>query len=106
MHAISLADELAETRAEIARLKGREAALRAAILAWDGPVPEGRWSRVEVVEKRARVFDKTLLPAPIRENPAFWRDRVTAYVKCVPVQFAGTRPGGSRHPTRKVALSG
>lgn len=95
MHALSLADDLADIRAEIARLKAREAALRAAILGRRGQVPDGRWARVEIVERRSRVFDKALLPEDIRTDPRFFRERVTSYVRCLPVQVAGSRPGGS-----------
>lgn len=100
MHEIGLADQLAETRAEIKLLRQREAALRAAILGWDGPVPDGRWSRVEIAKVKARVFDRALLPIHVQEDPQFWRDRITTYVKCLPVQVAGSRPGGSRFPTQ------
>jgi hypothetical protein len=93
MHKLSPADELAELRAEIARLKLREATLRNAILSGD-PAP-GRWHRVEVSEHRARIFDARLLPPQIRDNPAYWRERVTQVVKCLPVQprAIGDRPG-------------
>ncbi|SEQ15067.1 hypothetical protein SAMN04488092_104225 [Thalassovita taeanensis] len=99
MNEMGLADELAETRAGIARLKEREAALRAAILAQRHDVPDGRWSRVEVVERRARVFDKALLPTEIREDPRYWREKLTRYVQCLPVQVQRARPGW---PIRRV----
>jgi hypothetical protein len=83
MYTLSPADELADIRAEIARLKAREAILRATILA--APPQPGRWHRVEVKEMRARVFDASLLPVQIRENPAYWRERVSQVVKCLPV---------------------
>ncbi|MEL7092970.1 MAG: hypothetical protein AAFN94_14655 [Pseudomonadota bacterium] len=106
MHAHSLADALSDVRAEIGRLRQREAALRAAILAKRGQVPPGRWNRVEIVEQRARIFDRTLLPREIASNPAYFRDRVTTYVKCLPVQVGGTRPDGSppanTHPGASV----
>lgn len=95
MHQISLADELADTRAEIVRLKQREATLRAAILERRGQVSPGRWHRVEVVERRSRVFDQKLLPTEVANNPAYLRERVTRYVKCLPVQVGGSRPGGT-----------
>lgn len=95
MHEIALADALADVRAEIARLKQREAALRAAILQRRGQVPPGRWHRVEVVERRSRRFDKALLPDTILSDPAYWRERVTRYVRCLPVQVGGSRPAGS-----------
>lgn len=105
MHDLSLADELAETRTEIARLKAREAALRAAILERQGQVPDGRWARVEVVVRKAQVFDKALLPESIREDPRYWRERATTYVSCRPVQVAGSRREGSPRNSRKTPLS-
>lgn len=83
MYTLSPADELADIRAEIAKLKAREAILRTAIIAM--PPPPGRWHRVEIMEMRARVFDASLLPAQIRDNPAYWRERVSHVVKCLPV---------------------
>ena len=83
MYTLSPADELADIRAEIAKLKAREAVLRLAIIAV--PPQPGRWHRVEIKELHARVFDATLLPAQIRNNPAYWRARVTHVVKCLPV---------------------
>jgi hypothetical protein len=93
MYKPNLADELADIRAEIARLKLKEAALRTAILA--APPQAGRWHRIEVVEQKSRVFDARLLPPQIRDNPAYWRDRITQVVKCLPVQMrnAPDRPG-------------
>lgn len=93
MHKLSPADELAEIRAEIAKLKAREATLRTAILSQE-PAP-GRWHRVEITEHHARVFDARLLPSQIRDNPAYWRERVTQVVKCLPIQARaiGDRPG-------------
>jgi hypothetical protein len=83
MYTLSPADELADLRAEIAKLKAREAALRTLIIAM--PPQPGRWHRIEIKEMRARVFDATLLPPQIRENPAYWRERVSQVVKCLPV---------------------
>lgn len=106
MHEINLADELADVRAQIASLKDREAALRAAILQRRGQVPDGRWSRVEVVERTAQIFDKALLPPDILRDPRYWRTRVSRYVKCVPVQLGGSRPAGPRsglRPSRSQA---
>lgn len=93
MHSIAPADELAELRAEIARLKTREAQLRAALLAAPPEGLGGRWHRVEVSQHRIRQFDPLLLPAAIRENPAFWRERVQTNVRTVPVQASNPRPG-------------
>ena len=91
MHSLSPADELADLRADIARLKLLEAALRAKILASPDTQSIGRWHRIEVLVTKARVFDAKLLPAAIRDNPQFHRDRVTQVVRCVPVE--AKRPG-------------
>jgi hypothetical protein len=93
MHKLSPADELAEIRAEIAKLKAREATLRNLILSQEPAV--GRWHRVEVTEHRARVFDARLLPTHIHDNPAYWRERITQVVKCLPIRARaiGDRPG-------------
>lgn len=101
MHQMSLADELAEVRAELARLKLREARLRAAVLAAPAAVPPGRWSQVAVVESLTRVFDPSLLPADLREDPRFQRERRVLMVKTLPVQgtLPGPRPGW---PIRRV----
>jgi hypothetical protein len=101
MHKMSPVDELAETRAEIARLKLREAALRQAVLA--GVAVAGRWYRAEVRDARARVFDPALLPPQVRDNPAYWRERITRVVKCVPVQARAERPGW---PIRRGEMQG
>ena len=91
MHSLSPADELADLRADIARLKLLEAALRAKILASPDTQSIGRWHRIEVIETKARVFDAKLLPAAIRDNPQFYRNRVSQVVRCVPVE--AKRPG-------------
>ena len=78
---MSPADELANTRVQIARLKARERALRQ-ILGDDVQGRLGRWTRAEVVETQVRVFDHRLLPAPIRDNPAYWRSRPMIEVLC------------------------
>ncbi len=91
MHSLSPADELADLRADIARLKLLEAALRAKILASPDTQAIGRWHRIEVIETKARVFDAKLLPATIRDDPQFYRDRVTQILRCLPVE--AKRPG-------------
>lgn len=100
MHKKSPVDELAETRAEIARLKLREAVLRRAVLT--GAAVTGRWYRAEVNEARARVFDPQLLPPQVRDNPAYWRERLTKVVKCLPVQVRAERAGW---PIQRGAMS-
>jgi hypothetical protein len=101
MHKMSPVDELAEIRADIARLKLREAALRQVVLSGDAAT--GRWYRAEVMESRARVFDARLLPPQIRDNPAYWRERLTKMVKCLPVQARAERPGW---PIRRGEMQG
>lgn len=91
MHSLSPADELFELRADIARLKLLEAALRAKILASPDTQAIGRWHRIEVDETKARVFDVKLLPDAIRDDPRFYRDRVSHVVRCVAVE--AKRPG-------------
>lgn len=93
MHKLGLADELAETRAEITRLKEREAALQSAVLAFEGNVPEGRWSRIEVVTRRQRVFDQARLPSEVLADPRFWREKLSTLVHCLPLEAQRHRPG-------------
>lgn len=93
MHKLSPADELAEIRAEITRLKAREAVLRDAFLQGPAQPQPGRWSRVEVVTSQTRVFDSSLLPPSIKENPRYWKPRITQIVRCLPLQIAAPRPG-------------
>lgn len=72
----SPADELAELRAEIARLRAREGALREAYLR-DAALPRiGRWHKVELVTQRQRVFEPRLLPEAIRLDPTYSREKV------------------------------
>ena len=91
MHSLCPADELFNLRADIARLKLLEAALRARILASPDTQSIGRWHRIEVVETKIRVFDAKLLPDAIREDPRFYRDRVSQVVRCLAVE--AKRPG-------------
>ncbi len=94
MHKINPADELADIRAEISRLKSREADLRAQFLADPDTITTGRWARVEVVMTRTRVFDKTLLPSAITNDPRYWRERVTEVVRSLPaIPRQAPRPG-------------
>jgi hypothetical protein len=92
MHRLSLADDLAEVRSEIARLKRREAHLRQAILTSPTPIPQGRWTRIEVAQTCVRVLDPALLPLEIRQDSRFLRDRITQMVRCLPVQSLASNP--------------
>lgn len=84
MHSKSPADELAAIRAEIHRLKAREAELRAAYLTQPDLPRNGRWHRVELVTQTARVFDARLLPPEVRNDPQFMRERVTRTLRTIP----------------------
>lgn len=87
-------DALADIRAEIARLRAREAELRALVLALPPGSAQGRWHRAEVAERRARHLNAALLPMALRSDPAVWSERVTRYVTCLPVRARlVARPG-------------
>jgi len=92
MHLKPLADELADIRSEIARLKRREAELRAAFLTQPGLPRSGRRNQVELVVQRTRIFDPRLLPAEIRANPAYQRDKVTRTLRTAPVDTPQQAP--------------
>lgn len=81
MHPKSPADELAEIQCQIQRLKAREAQLRSAFLSRPDLPRIGRWHRVELVLQSARVFEPRLLPAEIRNDPRYLRDRVTRILR-------------------------
>ncbi len=70
----SLADELADIRAEILRLRHREAQLRAALIAAPAAQRCGRWNEVEVTARKRLVFNLYLLPPEIRQDPRYWED--------------------------------
>ena len=95
MHRPSPADELANIRAEIARLRLREAALRAECLRAPADQLTGRWSRVEVATRITRVFAPDLLPPSVQGDPRYWRDRVTLVLRCLPILpgLHAPRPG-------------
>jgi hypothetical protein len=94
MHNLSPADELAEIRAEIARLKTREAALRAQFLRHPKDQLLGRWTRVEVVENRQHRFNPALLPDAIRQDPRYCEEKLVQTVRCLPAPLTvSLRPG-------------
>lgn len=91
---LALADELAEIRAEIARLKLREAVLRAQFLADPTAPRRGRWHRVEVEERHVPRFNPALLPAAILHDPRYREHRLVQTVRCLPVPLTvALRPG-------------
>lgn len=87
------ADELELVRAEIKRLKAREAELRAAVL--DESAEPGQDWRVEVVEQRRRTLDRMALPPEIAGDPRYWKESVSRVVKTVSVH-ARRPPGADR----------
>jgi hypothetical protein len=88
------ADELAETRAEIARLRQREAALRQTILEDPELNGLGRWHRVEVEEHRELILDIGRLPEHILQDRSFWCEKLVRTLRCLPsVSFSSRRPG-------------
>lgn len=94
MHRPSPADELAEIRSEIARLKVREAHLRTAFLKDPDHGAVGRWTRVEVEFFPQTRFDSRLLPAHVLSDPAYRRETLVQVVRCLPLQAApAPRPG-------------
>lgn len=95
MHRLSPADELAEVRAEIARLKLREAQLRDRLMKSPLATLIGRFHRVEITHGHSSVFDATLLPDAIRNDPAYWRSRPQTIVRTMPLapKVAPPRPG-------------
>lgn len=95
MHRLSPADELAEVRSEIARLKLREAQLRDRLMKSPLATLIGRFHRVEITHSHISVFDAALLPEHIRNDPAYWRERAQTTVRTMPVapKAPPPRPG-------------
>ncbi len=95
MHRLTPADELADVRAEIARLRLREAQLKERLAQAPLATRNGRWNRVEVEEVTTRHFDPARLPPSIRDNPDYWSERVHLSVRAIPIpaKAAPPRPG-------------
>jgi hypothetical protein len=90
----SPADELAEIRAEIARLRHREATLRHTILDDLDRNGIGRWHRIEVEEHRDLILDITRLPEHILQDRSLWREKLVRTLRCLPAfSFTSSRPG-------------
>ena len=88
------ADELADIRAEMRRLRSREAVLRQQILKDPEGNSIGRWHRVEVDEHRDLVLDISRLPEHILQDRHFWREKLVQTLRCLPAaQQAPVRPG-------------
>lgn len=84
MHKVNAADELAEVRVAIARLRLREARLCAMILS-EPEAAYGLHFRAEIAERPTRIFDLALLPASILSDPRYWRDSLAREVCCLPL---------------------
>ncbi|MEY4982901.1 MAG: hypothetical protein RIR62_1167 [Pseudomonadota bacterium] len=95
MRRLSPADELAEIRAEIARLQRREATLEATILRDPAGCARGTFNLAEVTESRRATFDPALLPPEVQGDPRFWREEVTRQIAVIPMrpQPLPLRPG-------------
>jgi hypothetical protein len=85
MSSTSLADDLAEIRAEIQRLRRREAELRQALIAAPAAQRQGRWAEAEVTLRKRLVFNPYLLPAEVRQDPRYWEDRASHIVTLRPL---------------------
>lgn len=77
------ADELGYIRAEIRRLKAREAELRAEIL--ETGDASGTEYTIEIRTQERRTFDRSRLPQDIQDDPAYWKLSTSQIVKSVPV---------------------
>tara|TARA_R110002124_G_scaffold168068_5_gene335573 strand:+ start:1589 stop:1960 length:372 start_codon:yes stop_codon:yes gene_type:complete len=97
MHGLAAADELAMVRAHLAQLRKRELALKAQVLDAPPEDRDGRWHRIELVERCVRVFDHRLLPPQWRDDPLFWRDKTITQLRCVPLR--ARRPTPAPRPT-------
>lgn len=88
------ADELHEIRSEIAKLQAREKTLVQAFLRDPVAGTMGRFVKVEVIEAQQTVFDPTLLPDNLRQNPNFYREITQQNVQTLPLPTAlSPRPG-------------
>lgn len=95
MRRLAPADELAEIRAEMARLQARATQLEAALIRSPDLRIRGTWHIAEVCENRVSLFDPALMPPEIHNNPAYWREVVERLVTVIPVRARPVplRPG-------------
>lgn len=87
------ADELAEIRAEIRRLKAREAALRKGFLSGHTPTA-GAFHRVRVVTSQRKVLLRDKLPLHITSDPQYFEMRKTPSIRVTTRQNAEPGVGG------------
>jgi len=87
-------DELADVRAELARLRLRAAQLRAQILRQPDLAVTGRFVQARVTLHHDLVLDPALLPPEIAADPRYLRVRQRWSVQCTATAPATTiRPG-------------
>lgn len=98
------ADDLAEVRAEIDRLRLREARLIAQLLRASPAQRVGRFARAEVAFDRRVTFDPARLPADLRKNPDLWREDITETIAIT--QLAGPQPRPGWPIRRGAGLNG
>ena len=89
------ADELGLLRAELRRLKAREAVLRQALLG-DPLACAGRAFHATVRVQTQRVFLRDRLPPAILDDPALWTQRRTRQLLVTPVGAGQGEAGQSR----------
>ncbi len=92
MHKPHPADELADIRSEIARLKRREAELRQLLLQRPDLASQGRWTRVELSTLQQSRLLPALLPAAILQDPQYRRERVVQILRCLPLAASAPPP--------------
>lgn len=94
MHHTSPADELAEVRLEIQRLRTRESALHALILQDPDHNGAGRWHRVDIAERCDVDIDAKLLPPHIQQDRNFQRESHEKALHTMPGAVLPTRRPG------------
>jgi len=85
VNSMPAADELALVRAELARLRQREAALCQSLIAATPSERTGFWTQASVTERRMRAFDPARLPRRLRDDPAYWSEQSRQSVICRPL---------------------
>jgi hypothetical protein len=106
------ADELAQIRAEIARLRAREGALCEGLLRTAALPKIERMHRVDLVTTRQRIFDPRLLPEDVRLDPAYTREKITRVLRAtrkpprVPADTAERPEAAPRISPRARVLAG
>ena len=98
--ALPPADELALVRAEIDRLRQREAALAACLRQRPDLCRQGRATRVELAELTLNRLIVSRLPPEIRDDPAFRATRQVTLLRCLPLPAATVAVTAARPPPR------